>query len=76
MCVYMHAYMDFPDGEIRIVGTCLDFSIGEIQAVTQNTDFSIEEIQAVANNKDFPIGAIHIWMRICTYLDSMCMNAW
>ena len=41
MCVYMHAYMDFPDGEIRIVGTCLDFSIGEIQAVTQNTDLSI-----------------------------------
>ena len=31
ICAYMHAYMDFSDGEIHIVGTSSDFSIGEIQ---------------------------------------------
>ena len=53
MCVYMHAYMDFPDGEIRIFGTSLDFSIGEIQAVTQNTDLSIGEIHICRTHLDF-----------------------
>ena len=74
ICAYMHAYMDFSDGEIRIFDTSLDFSIGEIQAVTQNMDFSIGEIhicstrvdfsngeiQTGVNNLDFSIGEIHI----------------
>ena len=40
ICAYMHAYMDFSDGEIRIFGTSLDFSIGEIQAGAEKNDFS------------------------------------
>ena len=91
MCVYMHAYMDFPDGEIRIFGTSLDSSTGEIQAVTQNTDFSIGEIhicstsldfsngeiQTGVKNLDFSIGEIHICLHTCTYLDNpnMCIYA-
>ena len=50
-----------PMWEICICGASLDFSTGEIQAGTKN--------------KDFSIGEIHIWMHICTYLDSMCMTA-
>ena len=90
ICGYLHAYMDFSDGEICIFGTSLDLSIGELQAVTQNTDFSIAEIhifstssdfsngeiQTGFKNLDFFIGEIHICMHTCTYLDNlnMCIN--
>ena len=56
ICAYTHAYMDFPDGEIRIFGTSLDSSTGEIQAVTQNTDFSIAEIHICSTSLDFSTG--------------------
>ena len=71
ICAYVHAYMDFSDGEIRIFGASLHFSIGEIQAGAKNNDFST--------------GEIHIWIHICTYLDSKqgkpkyvhkCMHVW
>jgi len=31
ICAYMHAYMDFPDGEIHIIGTSSYFPLGGIQ---------------------------------------------
>ena len=67
MCVYMHAYMDFPDGEIRIFGTSLDFSIGEIQAVTQNTDLSIGEIHICRTHLDFANGEIRTGVKKLIY---------
>ena len=30
ICAYMHAHMDFPDGEIHIIGTSSDFPFGEM----------------------------------------------
>tara|TARA_B110000261_G_C12875416_1_gene274199 strand:+ start:232 stop:573 length:342 start_codon:yes stop_codon:yes gene_type:complete len=48
ICAYTHAYMDFPDGEIRIFGTSLDFSIGEILVATQIRISTLEKSIFVA----------------------------